>query len=252
MPPTAIAIITLVLTFGGALAGLKLRTVVPAHHLSDESRETVNRAIALVATLTALILGLVTASTKSSFDAEDAAIKDTAALLLSVDRVLARYGPETAEMRQALKQGVARRIEAFWSGSSGSGVFDPSESAIQVEQLASRLRDLTPRTENQRWLRSRAMKLSEELLDERWIIFSALTSSVPIAFLAMLLFWLTITFVSFGLFAPQNRTVVAVLFMCALSVAGAVFLVLELDGPFDGVITISPEPLNNAVARLGQ
>ena len=68
----------------------------------------------------------------------------------------------------------------------------------------------------------------------------------------MLLFWLTITFTSFGLFAPRNVTVLAVLFFCALSVTSALFLVVEMDGPFDGLIKASADPLRYAHAHINQ
>ena len=252
MTPIAIAIVTFVLTLGGALGGMKLRAVLPDHHLDAESHETVKLAIGLVATLTALVLGLVTASTKSSFDQQNGLVKETAAQLLSVDRAMARYGPETAEIRQGLKRAVELRVEVIWHRGSPSDRIDPSQAAQGAEFLASQLIHLDPKNEDQRWLKARAMNLSEKLLDERWVLFAGVGSSVPVPFLVILLFWLSITFASFGLFAPQNKTVVAVLLVCAMSVASAVFLVLELDQPFDGLITVSPDPIRNAVVRMGQ
>ena len=77
-------------------------------------------------------------------------------------------------------------------------------------------------------------------------------SSVPLPFLVVLLFWLTLTFACFGLFAPRNATVITVLFVCALSVGGAVFLIAEMDGPFDGLLKVSAEPLRYTIAHLNQ
>jgi hypothetical protein len=231
---------------------IELRAHLPQHHLEDESRHTVQLGIGLVATMTALILGLITASTKSSFDALHTTIKHTAAHLLALDRALARYGPETAEVRGALKAAVADRIDLTWSRGTAARALDPADAARGVEQLAARIRDLAPQTDDQRWLQSRALELSESLLEARWLLLSGLTTSVPVPFLAILVFWLTITFASFGLFAPRNATVVAVLVVCALSVAGAVFLVLEMDGPFEGLITVSADPMEYAVGRLGE
>jgi hypothetical protein len=73
-----------------------------------------------------------------------------------------------------------------------------------------------------------------------------------VLFLVVLLFWLAITFASFGLLAPPNVTVISILFVCTLSVSAAVFLILEMDGPFEGFITVSPEPLRYALAHLNQ
>src|SRR5262245_29851527 len=130
---------------------MRLRTRLPEDHLNEDARQTVNLAIGLVATMTALILGLVTASAKSGFDAEDAALKQTAAGLLSVDRALARYGPETNEMRQALRQAVAHRIETIWHAKRPRDTaFDPSSTERGVELLAAQVRHLAPKTDDQR------------------------------------------------------------------------------------------------------
>lgn len=121
-----------------------------------------------------------------------------------------------------------------------------------AERVVERIRGLSPQNDNQRWLQSRALDLGEALLQARWVVFSSVGTSVPVPFLAVLLFWLTISFASFGLFAPRNATVIAVLFVCALSIAGAVFLILEMDGPFEGLIKISPDPLRYAYSRINQ
>lgn len=114
MKPLAIGIVVFICTLGGTLIGMWLRTTLPEHHLRDESRDTVKVGIGLVATLTALVLGLVTASAKSSFDGLNTAIKDGAADILATDRLLARYGSETKDIRATLKRVVADRIEMTW------------------------------------------------------------------------------------------------------------------------------------------
>ena len=129
---------------------------------------------------------------------------------------------------------------------------DHAGSAAAVEGLLDRVRGLAPRDDSQRSLQSRALELVEAVLRARWLVGAGGGTSVPLPFLVVLLFWLTITFASFGLFAPRNATVIAVLFVCALSVGGAVFLVLEMDGPFDGLLKASADPMRYALARLNQ
>jgi len=252
---TLSGMIVFAFTLGGALIGNWLRATLPAHHLNDESRDTVKLGIGLVATMTALVLGLVTASTKSSFDAMDTEVKHFAADVLTLDRLLARYGPETGEIREGLQHAVARRIDMIWPQSlSRTAHLDPirSGAASEAEELADRIRGLTPRDDSQRSLQSRAVELAEARLQARWTLFAGRGSSVPLPFLVVLLFWLTITFASFGLFAPRNITVFAVLFVCALSVGSAVFLIMEMDGPFDGLLKVSADPIRFAHAHLNQ
>jgi len=251
--PTVIGIVVLACTFGGALLGMRLRLSLPDHHLATEARDTIKLGIGLVATVTALVLGLMTASAKSTFDALDSTVKHTAAGLLSLDRTLARYGPETARIREDLKSLLAQRVQVIWhKQGSGNAHLDPAASAHGIEVLATEIHKLVPKTDEQRALRTRALAFSESLLDARWIVVAALATSVQTAFLTMLVFWLTITFTTFGMLAPRNRTVAVVLFACAVSVAGAIFLVLEMDSPFDGLITVSPEPMNYALEHMNK
>ena len=255
MHPPLVGLIVVACTFGGALLGMWLRTVVPDHHLDAESRDVVKVGIGLVATMTALVLGLVTASAKSAFDAMDAAVKTTAVEVLTLDRVLARYGPETGVIRQGLQRAVGARVDMIWpQGASKPANLDPMRSGTgsETEGLGHAIRALTPRDDAQRALQARAMDLTEALLQARWLVLAGTEASVPVPFLVILVFWLTITFASFGLFAPRHATVLAVLFVCALSVGSAVFLVLEMDTPFDGVLKISAEPLRYAYAHLNQ
>jgi hypothetical protein len=243
-------IIVFTSTFGAALLAMRLRTLLPKHYFDTESRDTVKVGIGLIATMTALVLGLVTASAKSSFDSVNTAVKAFATQTLALDRTLARYGSETSGIRQELKRVVGDRIDMVWPQDSSKPVsLDPLSGG---EEIARAIRNLKPKDDSQRALQARALELGETLLQTRWIVSTSIGASVPLPFLAVLLFWLTITFASFGLFAPRNAMVVAVLFVCALSVASALFLVLEMDGPFDGLLRVSAEPLRSAYARLNQ
>jgi hypothetical protein len=255
MNPTVVCVGVFLCTFGGALLGMWLRTILPEHHLDAESKDVVKVGIGLIATMTALILGLVTASAKSSFDAVDSAVKTTSVDILTLDRALARYGPETGEIRAGLKRVVGARMDMIWpQGASKPATLDPirSGAASQAEGLAVAIRALKPRDDAQRALQARALDLTEALLQARWLVLAGTEKSAPAPFLVILVFWLTITFTSFGLFAPRHATVFAVLFVCALSVSSAVFLILELDTPFDGLVKVSAEPIRYAYEHLNE
>jgi hypothetical protein len=255
MNPTTIGMIVFTCTFGGAMLGMWLRTTLPKHHLDADSRETVKLGVGLVATMTALVLGLVTASAKSTFDDVDTAVKQTAVEVLSLDRALARYGPETIEIRKGLQHAIGVRIDMIWPKSSSKPAkLDPMSSGVgsAAEGLAAAIRGLKPRDEPQRALQSRALDITETLLQTRWLTLAGSESSVPLPFLLIMLLWLTFIFASFGLFAPRNAMVIGVLFFCALSVGSALFLVLEMDSPFNGLLKVSADPLRYALAHLNQ
>ena len=208
----------------------------------------------LVATMTALLLGLVTASAKSTFDSQDNAIRTSAANILTLDRHLARYGPETAATRELLRSSLAYRVQLIWPENGvGSGpIVDDPTKPPPIEELENQILRLTPQTDQQRWFKTEALKLAEEVVKTRWRVLGTGGGAVPRAFLVVVIFWLMVTFASFGLYAPRNATVLAVLLMAATSVAAAVFLILELDGPLEGVIKISSGPLRFALTQLGQ
>jgi hypothetical protein len=151
-----------------------------------------------------------------------------------------------------LKRVVANRVDETWSQRpSHAGTLDVTKATETGEWVVDQIRALKPPTDAQRLLRSRALDQAELVLRARWVVLGELGTAIPWPFLVVLVFWLTITFMSFGLQAPANATVLAVLLLCALSVAGDIFLTLEMDGPFDGLIQVSPEPVRYALTRLG-
>jgi hypothetical protein len=240
-------------TFGGALVGMMLRAVLPEHHVSPESKDVVKLGMGLIATLAALVLGLLIASAKGSFDAQRSGFQQLAANLVLLDRALARYGPETKDAREALRSLVAATIDRLWpeDASKSSGLGSASLTATGG-QLIDRIRDLSPKNEGQRWAQSQALQITTDLARSRWLLIEQNESAIPTAFLVVVVFWLTVLFTSFGLFSPGNPTVIATLFVCALSVAGAMFLIVDLDEPFGGLIQLSSTPLRNALSQIGQ
>src|SRR5262245_20132205 len=231
MTALTIALITFALTFGCAWIGTAVRDQLPAPHLSKESQDVVRLGMGLIATMTALLLGLVTAAARGTFDGHDAAIKASAVNILTLDRHLARFGPETAQTRDLLRRVVAFRVETTWPTEGGKSEFGESLPLQTVEDIENQIVNLSPQTEAQRWFKAEALRMSQEILKVRWRLLSS-SEAIPRTFVFVVIFWLTMTFASFGLYAPRNATVLGVLFVAALSVAAAVFLILELDGPF--------------------
>lgn len=253
MGPLLIGVIASALAFGGALLGTRLRTILPRDHLEGESKDVIKLGIGLIATMTALILGLVTGSAKNTFDGADGAVRDAAVKLLALDRTLARYGPETATIRMNLKQVLGERINMIWPKDSVHANMDPTIAgrADRVEAVVDAIRLLKPNNDLQRALQARAVDLAESALQTRWLAVADTDSGVPTLFLVVLVSWLTVIFATFGMFAPSH-TAIAMLFVCALSIGGALFLVLELGAPFDGWIRVSAEPLQFTYTHINR
>lgn len=254
MIPTLIALIVFACAFAGALLGMALRTRLPENHLSEGAKDVIKLGMGLIATMTALVLGLVIATAKNSYDTQDEAVKHSAIKILLLDRVLANYGAEAKDVRDLLRRTVADRLQAVWPEDHFQrATLDAPEVAFMGQDIEARILLLSPQNDVQRWLRSKALEIISDITETRWLVLGgSRLSGVPLPFLVVIVFWLTIIFASFGLFAPRNGTVIAVLFLCAFSVAGSIFLILELDQPFEGLIRISSAPLRYALAHLGQ
>ena len=239
--------------FGGALLGLFIRTILPGHHLSDDAKEAVKLGAGLVATLTALVLGLLISSSKGSFDATNTMVTQSGAKVLQMDRILANYGPETKEIRGLLQRFLSIKVAKVWPEAVKKlpGV-DFSGKSVNVEEIQAALWDLAPQNDLQRSFRTKALEISDDLSQLRWLLFEQLQTSLPPMFLGMLLFWSTILFACFGLLAPRNGTIIAVFLVCAISVAGAIFLILEMEKPLMGTMKISGAPMIKTLEHLGK
>ena len=253
MAPIEVAVIVFACVFAGALLGMGLRVLIPEHHLSADTKDVIKLGMGLIATMTALVLGLMIATAKSSYDMQDDAVKHTAARVLLLDRMLSSYGPETKGAREVLRQTVASRLAAIWPEDRFQRArLDAPETATADRTIEAAILQLAPQNDAQRWLQTQALRVGRDIMETRWLLLGSLGSSIPVHFLVVVVFWLTIIFASFGLLTPRNATVVAVLFLCALSVSGSMFLILEMDQPFEGMIKISSGPLRYTVAHLGR
>ncbi|KRE11769.1 hypothetical protein ASE66_25030 [Bosea sp. Root483D1] len=235
--------------FGAALTGMFLRSRLPGHHLSPESKDAIKLATAVVGTLSALALGLLVASAKKSFDDAGTESRALAGRVVLLDRVMAHYGPETTVMRGTLRKLIEVRLSEAGGNDSGERALD---NGLSVEPVQDELRSLSPQSDAQRGLQSRALQISGQIAEARWLRTETEAGGFPGAFLAILVFWLALLFASFGLLAPGNATVVGTLFVCALSVTGALVLIIDMDHPHLGFIRVSDTPLRLALERLGQ
>jgi hypothetical protein len=248
--PIETSAVVFVCVFGGAMIGMALRTVLPEHHLNNDTKDVVKLGVGLIGTMTALVLGLMVASAKSSYDTRSSEITTMAADSILLDREFAHYGPETNEIRELLKVALGRLMDQLWptEGNNSTGLTATGHSEI----IFDKIQDLAPRNEAQTTIRAQALSMAITIAQTRYLLFEQGGSSISMTFLVVVVFWLSILFVSFGMFAPSNGTVLVTLLVSAMSVAGAIFLIVELDHPFSGLIQVSSAPLRNALAVLGK
>jgi hypothetical protein len=233
---------------GAALLGRVIRRLLPDHHLASDSKDGIKLALGLVSTMSALVLGLLVSSAKSSYDAERGEVIQMAAKVAFADRVLTMYGPDAADLRTRFHEGVRDAIKGIWPEEAGLA----ASLAPQTQTgnaLYVGVQNLSPRDDTQRKLKDEAVSLATDLVQLRSLLYAQSVPSISKPMLIILVSWLVITFLGFSILAPSNPTVIFAFIISAVAVSGAIFLILELDEPFGGVLRISNEPLVHALEQ---
>jgi hypothetical protein len=244
MSAVAFSSLIFVLTLGGILLGTLLRRALPEHHLSQNSQDVVRLGVGLIATIAALVLGLLIAAAKSSFDTQSTQI--TADIIL-LDNLLAEYGPEARPIREQMRSVIDPLADQLWREKQVSTAA-PFEFNATGEKAYLAIQALSPQNDLQRSLQARAAQLSTDLVQTRLVLFAESENVIPTPFLVILVLWIVIIFASFSLFSDLNVTVFICLSLFAGSASCAIFLILELSKPFSGLMMISSEPLRHALA----
>jgi hypothetical protein len=233
---------------------MTLRGLLPEKHLSAESKDLVRLGMGLIGTMAALVLGLLVASAKGSYDTQRNGLAQLAGNVIFLDRTLARYGPESRDARDTLRASVEDMLQRTWptENPKPGQTQPPAGTEGRYEIMFDKLQELAPKNDAQRALQAQALKTANDIAQSRWLLFAQKGSSIPMPFLVVLGAWLALLLASFALFAPKNATSVVILIVCGLAVSSAVFLILELDRPFEGILQVSSEPLRNVLAQLGR
>jgi len=253
MSSLAVGLISAGTIFTGSLLGMGLQRLLPGHHLNKETQDVVKLSAGMIATLTAMVLGLLVSSAKGSFDTTNTAIVQGSTKIIVLDRALAAYGTETQRAREQLKRSLAAGIEAVWPlQKTGVSTLTAIERSNAMELVRDQLRELRPDNDTQRQIVAQAQQIVSELSHMHWLLIEQAQNQLPLFLLIILVFWLALLFVSFGLFSPPNFTAITVLFVGACAVSAAIFLVLELNRPLEGLVKVSNRPLWAAFQHLGQ
>jgi hypothetical protein len=237
--------------FLASLVGMSLNAVLPENHRSQASHDVIKLSTGMISVLASLVLGLLIASVKESFDTADTQMRNFAANLILLDQTLRDWGPETAKARGLLRDYTARSIEDHWPAESDHAfVMENRESGNVLNAARLAILQLIPNDPLHHDLRESAVTLMEGVLQTRWLLIEHAESSIEPVFLVILVTWITLIFVSFGYNAPVNATVVISFLICAGALAACLFVIVEMDGPFDGVIAISSRPMRDALAHM--
>lgn len=243
---TGVGLIAFVCIFGAGLLGFALRRILPKHHLTDETGKTVHNVMGVVALLAALVLGLLVANTKSSFDLRSQEVQQFSANLTLLDRELTHFGQDAAQMREILRAFTTHKIAQLWTD-GGEPAKDAARSVQLLDQLEGDLRLFAPINAVHIEGRKNALDIIRELKRTSRLLSVQQINATPRPFLIAGIFWLSVLFLCRALFAPFNGTVIAAFFLAALSVSVAINLIFDTDRPFTGFIKVSPVPMQQAL-----
>jgi len=248
MNSVVVSLLTFFAIFCGALLGLGLSRQLPTNHLSVESRTAVSVSMAVVGTLAALVISLMISTANTAFSARTNAITTLAIDIVKLNRVLVRYGPDAASIRDELRKYAEAKAYELSMGRSDDRL--SLDNLYMLEAINDRVAELRPGDDRLRMIQSQALQLIDAISDARWILVERTSVFTPPPFLILVIFWLSLLYASFGLFAPSNKTVITILLLSALAISGGIFLILELGSPTRGLIRVSVSPISDAIAEI--
>jgi hypothetical protein len=232
------------------LTALYLHPRLPDHQLSKETQDAVKVGVGMIVVLSALVLGLLIASVKSSFDTATRDLKHFATQIVLLDHTLRAYGPQAVLARTLIQQYVERALAGTWPSDNKPEIVDDPRAEQLIYQLQDTVLALGPETSRQRALADEMKGEIRRLIELRWTLVEEATTSLNVPLVSVLVIWLTLIFASFGYNAPRNVLVMITFILCAASIGGALFLVVQMDRPFAGLIKVSPTPLQDALAYI--
>jgi hypothetical protein len=250
MSNVAIAFIVFCSLFGAAVLGMRLHSALPEHHLKDESKDLLKLALGIIGTMSGLVLGLLVASASGAYNAQRSNVIDWAAKIALLDRVLAHFGPESDPARESLRDASSQIIGLMWPNDRERPASGESRNAADV--LFERLEALNPKTDEQKSIKTMALGLALDLGKLRWQMYEQLSSTISVPLLVLLVLWFSTIFMGFGVLSTRNATTLVAMALCAVSITAAVYLMLEMYAPFQGLLQISNAPIKAAFAQLGK
>jgi len=249
MKPLALSFIIFLLVLAGIFLGMLLRKALPQKHLSEDAQDVVRLGVGLIATIAGLVLGLLIAAAKNSFDTKSSQVTQITADIILLDALLAQYGPEAQPIRKQMRGAIGPFVQRIWHDNEASKAA-PFTADAAAEQVYLEIQAMSPSDNLQRALQARAAQISTDVTQLRILLFVEAGNSIPGPFLGVLVFWLVIIFASFSLFSDMNATTFVALCIFAFSASAAIYLILELNDPFTGLMGVSSRQLLNALGPL--
>jgi hypothetical protein len=246
-----VSLIALAVIFAGGILGMVLRRILPEEHFVPASEAVIKLVTGFVMTMTGIILGMLVSSAKASYDGQKLLVAQMSSEVILLDRALAVYGPETDAIRVQIRAALESAANRVWPSTKFTQIkLHPEETMNLVEV---QLNALEPKKSSQAYAKTHSMALLNELQQANWLLFvQSDTNKLSMPLLVILICWVMAIFVSFGLYAPPNPTVIATILIGALAVSAAIFIIVEMYSPFSGMMKISSAPIREAINQIGR
>jgi hypothetical protein len=257
-----IAFVIMLLAVG--LGGL-IRRRWPEHHSNRETIELVQTTVMMLATFAAIVLGLLITSSKSDFDGIESNLRALSSSIVELDYSLEGLGAAAVPARQQLARYLGAAIASTWedqqppggdfyprlprSSSSRTSQNSPVLGRI-LEGVSSSIQQMPVSSGAEARAQTNSLRLMDLVLTERWQLISSAEGSLSAPFFVVLVFWLAVIFLCFGLSAPFNHLSFLVTALSALALASALFVIIDLYTPFTGIFTVSSTPARQALASM--
>ncbi len=243
--------VSLAAMVSGVAVGSWLRDRLPEHHLNDQAISVIKSGVGLLSTLAALILGLLISTAKISYDSTASQLNQISSDLVLLDQLLSEYGPPADGAREALRQQSAALANNIWAPASklGHHAFVASDA---WKRFSATIYQLPNATEQQRQFRKQIDDVISRGAQARLHLYTDSGSTLPVPFLVLLIFWLAVIFASYSILGVINPTVMVFVALFALSAAGALFLIAELNTPFSGLLKLPETQISQALPPLSR
>jgi hypothetical protein len=245
----AVSSLIFAIVFAGALAGMALRRALPQEHFETDAKDTVRLAIGLIVTMTGLVLGMLVSSAKTYYDEQKNVVAEMSSQIIFLNTLLVNYGPEAKDFRKSVHQFVEDAVDRIWPKEE-SRLFQlkPKNDGGDIN---AQLEMLVPTNDRQAAIKAQVASVIQDLRKTYWLMFlETEQTSISIPLLVVVTLWLVAIFISFGIFAPPNSTVMVTLIICALAVSAAIFIIMEMYSPFSGILKISPVAIRDALSQM--
>lgn len=233
---------------GASFAGLLLGRILPERYLSEATHKTVQLTMSAVGLMAALVVGFLVTNAKTDLDNSRRAIAEFSTNLRLLDREAVHFGPEAKPVRDLLRAFTAEKIAQTWTAAASAT--DHSRSVGMLNEIQQRLRTFAPQDDIGREARASGLRMIDELKLTSRLLAIQTSAHTPHFFLIVVIFWLSVLFFSYAVFAPPNVAVVIAFAVAAFSIAAAVNLIVDMEHPFAGYIKVSPAPMQEALKQM--